>query len=231
MSSIDDFAAESLAAERRGDLSPYFAETRPAARRLVRELLARDGAMDSAVCSAAPDSNRDGGALLGFLARVAAPIFGAHGAVAVGTASFAGTVGAVGATAVPPLAAAGAAAAALLGGAKGNGGLVAAKAASAGRAYVTLHFRSVRPKDPDRRWVADMRFPVVADGIVAVRLRVPRRGSGTFHFCGIAVQVSNGRAEFPLAKLRAALSRGGVAFARPSSSPVPGAPFLQVPEQ
>lgn len=91
-----------------------------------------------------------------------------------------------------------------------------------------LHFRSSGSAVTHGAWKADVRIPISGEGSASVRLRAPRLASGTFTFCGVSVPVENGRAEIPLAALRASLSRGGVSFALPGSSPVPGAPFLEV---
>ena len=91
-----------------------------------------------------------------------------------------------------------------------------------------LHFRSSGSSATPGAWKADVRIPVSGEGSATVRIRAPRLASGTFSFCGVSVPVRKGRGEIPLSALRASLSRGGVSFALPGSSPVPGAPFLEI---
>lgn len=162
-----------------------------------------------------------GGSLVGFLAVTAASLFGLHGAVAgLAPASV------LSASAASAGAGVFGAAAAALSAAAGSDPEPDSK--PVGKDVAMLHFRSSGSSAVPGAWKADVRIPVSGEGSAHVRIRSPRRASGTFSFCGVSVPVVDGRAEIPLAALRASLSRGGISFALPSSSAVPGAPFLEI---
>lgn len=206
-------------------------EDEAAARRLARKLLAR-GAADSA----------SGGSLLEWLVGAGAAMLAPCGAVA-GVAS-------VASGAVAPLGSAsgvvGGALAVLAGAAEkelgGSGhatGKITAKCSGAPpagrRRLAVLKFRSAEnargADSANRRWRATLMIPVSDEGRIEVLLTAPRRATGTFFFCGTETAIADGRGTIPLRAIRAGLSRGGVAFALPGASPVPGAPFLEAPPQ
>lgn len=197
-----------------------FPQTSAAARRIVDTLSAKHGKSDG------------GNALLEFLGLTAASIFGLHGAAALAASPTAALAGAALAGAVPHGASvAGAALSAL----KGAAAIVSdagqeqdSTSNPTGKDTAMLHFRSSGSSAVPGAWKADIRIPVSGKGAAIVRIRQPRRASGTFMFCGLTVPIREGRGEIPLDRLRASLSRGGVSFALPSSSPVPGAPYLEV---
>ena len=210
----DDFVAESLAAEKAGGFVPYFGQTRPAARRLVRSLLA--GGRKSATATA-------GMSVLDWIGAAVAPLLGGGGVAAL-TPFASAAAGAAGS----PLGVLAAAVSNALGKNGEEEGAAAEQPTSTAsvRQTVTLRFRSA-VQSPDLRWQANLCIPVVGNGSIVVRLVTPRQATGTFHFCGISTPIEKGRGEIPLPAIRAGLSRGGVAFARPGATPVPGAPFLQ----
>lgn len=237
---LEGFVAESLAAEQGGEFAPYLERTRAAAHSLVRRLLSGVDVEESAPRH--PHSLRDGdksaspsgGALLGFLAQVAAPFLSGGAAAAIAPLASAAT-GAAGAVA-SPLGVLAAAVAGAIGGDDAAGGSestgsgatpTALRATAPAKKNVTLRFRSA-VEEQDKRWQANLCIPVVGNGPIVVRLVTPRQATGTFHFCGISIPIAKGCGEIPLSALRAGLSRGGVAFARPGATPVPGAPFLEV---
>ena len=212
----DDFVAESLAAEKAGEFAQYFDQTGPIARRLVRSLLA-----DGTGCGSVDSEDAS---LLDWIGAAVAPFLGGGVAAAAPMAS-----AAVSTAAASPLGVLAAAVATALG--NGKEEERAAKqptTAEPVRKTVTLRFRSAL-QQPALRWQANLGIPVVGDKPIAVRLVTPRQATGTFHFCGISIPIAKGCGEIPLSALRAGLSRGGVAFARPGASPVPGAPFLEAP--
>ena len=209
----DDFVAESLAAEKAGGFVPYFVRTRPAARRLVRSLLA--GGKKSATATA-------GMSVLDWIGAAVAPLLGCGGVAAVAPFASA-TAGAAGS---PLGVLAAAVASALDSGKKEECAAERPTSTASVRQSVTLRFRSA-VQSPALRWQANLCIPVAGNGPIIVRLVTPRQAIGTFSFCGISTPIAKGRGEIPLPAIRAGLSRGGVAFARPGATPVPGAPFLQ----
>ena len=224
----DDFVASSLDAERSGAFAPYFAETRPAARRLVRKLLAAGESADSGQRSSTDSLGHWLGSLVGFLV---APHGGmAAAALAPGAgmaaASMAGGLGGAIAAAATSLLGA------VVGGEEVNEPTVSAEAeaAKASTSSITLHFRSIEPKEERGHWAASLRIPAPGTAVerIVVRVTTPRSATGVFRICGIAVPIEKGRGEFPLASFRARLSAGGVSFALPGASPTPGAPYLKV---
>lgn len=201
-----------------------------AARRLARKLLAR-GAADTA----------SGGSLLEWLAGAGAAMLAPCAVAGVSSiapgaaAPLGGAGGAIGGALAVLAGAAGKA----LGGFSPATGKIAAKCAgesTAGRRrFAILKFRSTESARgaaaAGRRWRATLLVPVSDEGRIGVLLTVPRRATGVFFFCGTETAISDGRGTIPLSAIRAGLSRGGVAFALPGASPVPGAPFLEDPSQ
>lgn len=204
-------------------------EDEAAARRLARKLLARGAA-----------GGESGGSLLAWLAGAGAAMLAPCGAVA-GVASVApgavASLGGAGGFVGGALAVLAGAAEKALGGSGHANGKITAKCSGAPpagrRRLAVLKFRSAEnargADSANRRWRATLMIPISDEGRIEVLLTTPRRATGTFFFCGTETAIADGRGAIPLRAIRAGLSRGGVAFAFPSASPVPGAPFLEAP--